>query len=205
MQPSLYPQASKLLSEIVEGKSETWRACNPYGLCFIVQDAIQGFHWENNQVTVCPFVMYFKELNSEAAQNISLCIISDCSRHDIVVVHTFLTVIVEYLNTLIYGIRHIHYFSDGFAAQYKNFLNLCHHNADFNISTEWNFFGTNHKKSPCDGIGGTTKRLAARASLQRPTENQILTLLDLLNFCNEQRHEIKFLFVPKEKKLTKYG
>ncbi|KAM4046376.1 LOW QUALITY PROTEIN: uncharacterized protein ACNLHF_009977 [Anomaloglossus baeobatrachus] len=167
----------------------------------IVQDAIQGFHWENSQATVHPFVIYFKELNGEAAQNISLCIISDCSRHDTAAVHTFLTVIVEYLKTLIYGIRHIHYFSDG-SGQYKNFknlLNLCHHNADFNISAEWNFFGTRHGKSPCDGIGGTAKRLAARASLQRPTENQILTLVDLFNFCNEQLHGIKFFFVPKEK------
>ena len=27
---------------------------------FVVQDEVQGFHWENSQVTVHPFVMYFK-------------------------------------------------------------------------------------------------------------------------------------------------
>jgi len=72
-------------------------------------------------------------------------------------------------------ISHIHYFSDGSAAQYKNFknfLNLCHHEEDFEITAEWNFFGTSHGKSPCDGIRGTRKRLAARASLQHPYENQ---------------------------------
>ena len=28
-------------------------------------------------------------------------------------------------------------------------------------------------KSPCDGIGGTVKRLVTRASLQQPISNQI--------------------------------
>ena len=55
------------------------------------------------------------------------------------------------------------YFSDGCAALYKNcenFINLCHHNIDFNIDddidddTEWTFFATNHKKSVCDGHEG---------------------------------------------------
>jgi hypothetical protein len=57
-------------------------------------------------------------------------------------------------------IKHIHYFSDGSAAQYKNFknfINLCNHYNDFGITAEWNFFCTSHVKSPCDGIGGTVK------------------------------------------------
>ena len=43
------------------------------------------------------------------------------------------------------------------------------------MEAEWHFFATSHGKSPCDGIGGTTKRLAARASLQSAADNQILT------------------------------
>ena len=37
-----------------------------------------------------------------------------------------------------------------------------------------NVFATSHGKQPCDGIGGTVKRLTAKASLQRPINNQIL-------------------------------
>ncbi len=40
---------------------------------------------------------------------------------------------------------------------------------------EWHLSATSHGKGPCDGVGGTVKRLAARASLQRPYEKQILT------------------------------
>jgi hypothetical protein len=69
--------------------------------------------------------------------------------------------------------KKILYFSDGCAGQYKNcknFINLCHHKEDFGIEAEWNFFATSHGKGPCDGVGGTVKRLAAKASLQRCAE-----------------------------------
>jgi len=45
-------------------------------------------------------------------------------------------------------------------------LNLCHHKSDFGMDAEWHFFATSHGKGPCDGLGGTIKRLAARASLR---------------------------------------
>ena len=82
----------------------------------------------------------------------------------------------------------VHYFSDGCAAQYKNckhFLNVCHHAEDFSMDCEWNFFATSHGKSACDGIGGTVKCLASRASLQRPSRDQILTAENMFNFCEE--------------------
>ena len=37
------------------------------------------------------------------------------------------------------------------------------------------FFPTSHGKGPCDGMGGTAKRLAAKASLQWPYSEQIMT------------------------------
>lgn len=46
---------------------------------------------------------------------------------------------------------------------------------NYGIKAEWHFFATSHGKGPCDGIGGTLKRLADEASLQRIYENQILT------------------------------
>jgi hypothetical protein len=56
-----------------------------------------------------------------------------------------------------------------------NFLNLCQHESDFGIKATWHFFATGHGKSPCDGIGGTVKRIITKTSLQRPSNNQILT------------------------------
>ena len=83
-------------------------------------------------------------------------------------------------------VSNIHYFSDGCTGQYKNyknFLNLCLHRDDFGIEAEWICFATSHGKSPCDGIGGTVKRLTAKASLQRATEKHILTVGAMFGFC----------------------
>lgn len=74
----------------------------------------------------------------------------------------------------------------------KNFLNLCHHKVDFNIEAEWHFFATSHGKGPCDGVGGTLKRLASKASLQRPFDQQILTAMDLFDWANQNIHSVFF-------------
>ena len=52
-------------------------------------------------------------------------------------------------------------------------------------------------KNACDGIGGTVKRATARASIQRVTNRQILTLIviDMFNFrTRELTKNIKFYF-----------
>ena len=77
-------------------------------------------------------------------------------------------------------------------------MNLCHYYTDYGIRAEWNFFATSHGKSPCDGIGGTVKHLAACASLQRPIDNQILTPLNLYDFCKESITGISFIYVDSD-------
>ena len=84
---------------------------------------------------------------------------------------------MRFLKTKIIA-KHVYYFSDGAASQYKNYknYNLCFHVADHQVTAASNyFFATSHGKSPCDGIGGTIKRLVARASQQATKEGQILT------------------------------
>jgi len=56
-------------------------------------------------------------------------------------------------------------------------------------------FATSHGKSPCDGIGGTVKRLTAKASLQRPVERQILNSREMFNFCTESIPGIHVLYI----------
>ena len=97
--------------------------------------------------------------------------------------------------------KKIHYFTDGCAGQYKNknnLINLCHHEDDFGLAAEWNFFVTSHGKSACDSIGGTVKRLVTKASLQRPYNDQIPTSDAIINFCNDNIHGIKFFNVPPD-------
>jgi len=136
---------------------------------FVIQDEVQGYHWNKSQCSLHPVVLYHCSENTLVTT--SLCILSDDLDHNASFVYKVMEAIVGHVKVeLVPNCKKIHYFSDGCAGQYKNrkhFYNLCFHASNFAVNCEWNFFATSHGKSPCDGIGGTVKRLTARASLQR--------------------------------------
>ena len=99
------------------------------------------------------------------------------------------------------NVTKIYYVSDGCGGQYKNFKNflyLCYHKEDFSIEAEWISFATSQRKSPCDGIGGAVKPHAAKRSLQRPLNNQILDYRVVLEVCQEEMKSIIFFGTDKE-------
>ena len=57
---------------------------------------------------------------------------------------------------------------------------------------------TAHGKGPCDGLGATVKRLAARASLQRPYKDQIMDAKQLFEWSHQNISNIDFVFVTLE-------
>ena len=69
---------------------------------------------------------------------------------------------------------------------------------DFGVEAEWHYFATSHGKSPRDGIGGTLKRLAAQASLQKIYSGQILTATDLYDRAANNLSEISVASVPSK-------
>lgn len=152
---------------------------------FVVQDAAPGFHWNNKQATVYPVVLYYR--SNGILSHSSIVMISDCLEHDAVTVWAFSRFIVKFAKGLVPCVSKLIYFSDGAPQQfknYKNFINIYNHEHDFGVRAEWHFFATPHGKGPCDGIGGTLKRMAARASLQRTPDQQILEPKDLFDWAN---------------------
>ena len=100
---------------------------------------------------------------------VEICIIPDCLKHNANTVHAFISKVMPLIKKEFPNLDLLYYFSNGAPSQYKNyknFSNLYYHLHDYGIQAEWHFFATSHNKSPCDGIGGTVKRLVARASLQ---------------------------------------
>ena len=69
---------------------------------------------------------------------------------------------------------------------------MCYHRDDFGVSAEWHFSATSHGKGACDGLGGTVKRLAARASLQRPYNDQIMTPRQLFDWASTNVPAVHF-------------
>ena len=168
---------------------------------FLVQDAIQNFHWNNSQVTIHQIVIYYNDSVTQCTNHLCLAMISDQLLHDTVAVFAFQQVFVKELKEFLPLISKLFYVSDGSSAQYKNyknFANLTYHKQDFGIDAEWHFFATSHGKNACDGVGGSLKRLAAKASLQRPIEDQILTPLQFYRFCAANVTGIRSFFVSSE-------
>ena len=166
---------------------------------FVEQDAVQGHHWDNSQATVHTFAVCLSD--SGKVKCLSMCVISDCLRHDTTTVHAFISNVLAHLKKELPIIKKVIYFSDGAASQYKNynnFSNVCNHENDHGLKAEWHFFATSHGKSPCDGIGGTVKRLVARASLQATVDHHILTAREMFKWCEEHIMGITFLFVTAD-------
>ena len=62
----------------------------------------------------------------------------------------------------------------------------------------WFFFATSYGKSSCLGISGTFKKLAARASIQGPTNNQILKPVNFFNCWKDEVISVLSIFLPHE-------
>lgn len=178
---------------------------------FVLQDEAQGFHWNNSMATVHPCVVYFKKKNEEndnfdVLTYKSFVFISDCLTHNTGLVHVFQRKLINFIKQdFMPSLKKVYYFSDGSAAQYKNrknFSNLCHHTEDFDgVEAEWHFYATSHGKGVCDGVGGTVKRLATKASLQNPVNNQILTPLQLFEWGKENIPSVMFFYVTNNEYL----
>ena len=134
---------------------------------YIAQYAVQGYHWNNSQATLHPFVVYYRDEEDQNEGN--YCVLSDCLKHNASTVHSFQYVVLQNLKGCLPNLKCCIYFSDGAPNQcksFKNIANLNYHYMDYELKSEGHFFATSHGKSPCDGIGVFGKHLLARASLQ---------------------------------------
>ena len=132
---------------------------------FVIQDEVQRFHWNNSQCTLHLVATYYQE--KDEMKNISYCVISDNTKHDVALVYEVQKAILADLKCKLPGLSTIIYFTDGCAGQYKNrnnFYNLFQHKSDFGLNARSVFFATSHGKQLCDRIGGTVKRLVSNAS-----------------------------------------
>ncbi|XP_052132748.1 uncharacterized protein LOC127752138 [Frankliniella occidentalis] len=165
---------------------------------FIIQDAVQGAYWNNEQATIHPFALYHRNPETGEVQPDNLVIISDHLKHVTSTFSKFQEVLMDYLWKKHSTLMKIIYFSDGCAGQYKNrynMKNLAMHEADYGVPAEWHFFATSHGKGPSDGLGGCLKRQATRTSLQRPYEDQIQTPKELFEWANSALDGVNTAFV----------
>lgn len=166
---------------------------------FTVQNEVQGYNWNHGYCTLHTAVIYY--LVDNILKSKSVCVISNDLNHDVPMVFKTQQLLLNYIKSDISShITSVPYFTDGWAAQYKNcknFINLCYHMQDFLISVEWSFFATSHGKSPCDGVGAVVKRPTTKASLQRFYDDQIMSATQMYNFCKEHKRNNILLCKPR--------
>ena len=106
---------------------------------FLVQDEIQSYHWSKEYCTLHPLVVYFIDGDGNIQHN-SLCFIfDDNNNQDTNFIYKIQTILVDYLKEKLPLLDKIFYLSDGCTEQYKNcknFINLRHHQQDFNMDAE---------------------------------------------------------------------
>jgi hypothetical protein len=57
---------------------------------YVLQDKTQGFHWirPSTRPSIHPFVIYFKKSDALNTEHDNLVMISNCLKHDSILVHT---------------------------------------------------------------------------------------------------------------------
>ena len=131
----------------------------------------------------------------------SLAIISDEENHDASAVYAFLQKLLPNVKERIPEVSQAFCWTDSPTSQFRNksvFQIISAHENEFGCKASWNYFEAGHGKGPCDGIGGTVKRLADDAV----TQNKVVIQdpLDILAWSQETQNEskIKYLFVSSE-------
>ena len=151
-------------------------------------------------VTLHPAVAYYRSEDGQVSHK-SRVFVSDELGHNSATVFAFIKELIPHLKNILPQIKHIHYYTDSPTSQYRNktiFYLLSHHKELFGVNASLNYFEAGHGKGPCDGVGGSVKRMADEAVRQ-----QKVTIQDASDFFAwTQQHQssssVAFSFVSKE-------
>ena len=65
---------------------------------FVIQNSVQGIHWNSHPVTIHPFSIYYKDDKNELKLK-SLVSMSECLCHDTIDFHVFQGQLVKYIKS----------------------------------------------------------------------------------------------------------
>lgn len=163
-------------------------------------DEIQTAYFDKCSVTLHPVVVYIKDLNTQELIHTSYIYVSNTQSHNSSTVYAFITRITSELRSKRPDIDCIHYITDSPTSQYRNKLMMyvvANHDKLFGLKASWQYWEAGHGKGPCDGVGGTSKRLADLA-VKRQTA-VIQSAEDYFRWRNSlENSQTKYCYVAKE-------
>lgn len=168
---------------------------------FLIQDAVQSYHWSPPQATIHPFALQYYDDKLAAVNEITYVVISDHLEHNATTFYCFHHEVMVEMKKLVEGLSKVYLVSDGSAEQYKgykSFCNLLHHEKDYNVKCEHHFNATAHGKSKCDAACGVCKHNARQASKRG---EKITNPMEFYSFCQSKlaSDKLKFMFISKER------
>lgn len=166
---------------------------------YVVQNAAQQFHYNNDQCSIHVVILYYKE--EQELKHCSFVLLSDCTTHDTTAVYLSQTYVIPAIVTKFPRLTKLFYASDGAVQHFKNryqMVNMVNHEEDFSIKAEWHYNATAHGKSSCDGVGSVLKSQATRASLQDKGNEAILNSTELYNWAKNKFPNITFFHYTQQ-------
>lgn len=168
---------------------------------FLIQDAVQSYHWSPPQATIHPHALQFLRADDNIIGEVTYVAISDCLEHSARTFYCFHHEVMIEMKKLVDGLEKVYLVSDGSAAQYKgykNFCNLLFHEKHYMVKAEHHLNVTAHGKSSCDAASGICKHNARQASKRG---EKITTPFELFEFCQRklESHKLKFIYVSNER------
>ena len=164
---------------------------------------IQTAYWNQSMVTLHPIVAYFRD--GRELKHQSFVVVSNELTHSSSTVCAFLDQVIPIVKRLKSNLKSIHYWTDSPSSQYRNrfiFSVIANHQSLYNVAARWNYFEAGHGKGPCDGLGGTVKRMADEAIRQGNA-----TIQDAKEFFDwakkSSMKNVEFVFVDKHDTQTK--
>jgi hypothetical protein len=122
-------------------------------------EEVQSAYFNQTSVTLHPVVVYHKGAEGDLLHR-SFIIVSDEMAHKAGTVITFAKELIPTIKSIDPALETIHYWT---SSQYRNrhiFNFVANHKQIYGITARWNYFEAGHGKGPCDGLGGTCKRMA---------------------------------------------
>jgi hypothetical protein len=163
-------------------------------------EEVQSAYFNQTSVTLHPVVVYFRD-SDDSLQHRSIIIVSDEMGHKASTVITFIDELQPILKAIDANVTAVHYWSDSPTSQYRNkhiFDLIANHEQRYGTTARWNYFEAGHGKGPCDGLGGSCKRLADEA--MRSGKATIQDAADFYKWAiNSSMKNVQFRFVPSEK------
>ena len=159
-------------------------------------DEIQSAYFDKTPVTLHPMVVYY--CVQEELLHQSYVMVSDVTSHAAGTVFSFLHGLIPQIKELLPAVDTIHYVTDSPTSQYRNkhiFYLISSHATEFGINCSWQYMEAGHGKGPCDGVGGTAKRMADMAVTHG--KYTIQDAEDFYNWGVHQTGSVKYLYMSK--------